>query len=40
MTREKLALIKSSKNIAVLKGELGEFWENHVFTHKMSHYLI
>ncbi len=38
-TREELTSIKSFKNIKVLKKELDEFWERHIFTHKMSHYL-
>ena len=39
ITREDFTSIKSFKNIKVLKEELGEFWEKHTFTHKMSHYL-
>jgi len=31
--------IKSFKNVKVLKEELDEFGEKHIFTHKMSHYL-
>ena len=38
-TREELTSIKSFKNIKVLKEELDEFWDRHIFTHKMSHYL-
>ena len=38
-TREELTSIKSFKNLKILKEELEEFWEKHVFTHKMSHYL-
>ncbi|MDD3874707.1 MAG: IS630 family transposase, partial [Methanosarcina sp.] len=37
--REELTSIKSFKNIKVLKEELDEFWEGHIFTHKMLHYL-
>jgi len=39
ITREDVTSIKSFKKIKVLKEELGEFWEKHTFTHKMSHYL-
>jgi len=38
-TREDLMSIKSFKNVKVLKEELDEFGEKHIFTHKMSHYL-
>lgn len=38
-TREELTSIKSFKNVKVLKEEMDGFWERHIFTHKMSHYL-
>jgi hypothetical protein len=38
-TLGKLTSIKSLKNAKLLREELNEFWEEHTFTHKASHYL-